>query len=1220
MDEDVLSKKKHHGTKKKTPFQLQSLEKYYSEEKYPKHKDMEDYAASLNLTYKQIRIWFVERRRKEKRENEVHGCCKSLQGGRSVQKPSTINVGKQKPDESTINVGKQANYSLGQSGLQSQAKSKNNIAVNPKSYQLKDDMLLACNGRTRHKEKRTPPPESYNRSSSSQERRELHTSMKYDRATKSKRKYYSLSNNQHVNQTTNCVLLQDLFSKDYILKRLFRKDGPPLGAEFDSLPTNAYGASGSSADSAVVQDCRDSQRISKRRKYVQVLDSANMESGILHTRDAPTMKYGIGKGLMTMLRAANFDNLKRSSALNFVDGSADLLRTTSSLKDTLCGASKAIKQPTLVPKRSTWRKKSPEKKKPPLKRKKVQCKKDTNQNKPHRTTCILSTEANSLKQPDAFIQYVDDEELELRELQAGPNPLRCSAHLTSNGTHNCPLCKDLLARFPPTTIMMKQPLCTRPWASSQELVKKLIKVLRFLYNIATTVELCPFTINELAQAFTDKDSMLLGKIHVTLLNYLLFDVQRELSAGMTPRASKDGRFLGFLQFIREQECDVNFWSQSLNPLTWTEILRQVLVAAGFGSKPNITRRDSSNKDKNLMTKYGLRPRTLKGELFGILFEQGYGGLKVTEIAKASQIVALDLPHTKEELEQLICSTLSSDITLFEKIAPFAYRLRSSPHIEGEEDYQSDSEDSGSVDDDSGDCSTSSSDDDNMDVCKQKTVKFKSRRKQTAQKLTKYTEIDESFSGEAWVLGLMEGEYSNLSVDEKLDALIALVDLAGAGSSLRMEETIRATSVVIPNIQYHGSGAKIKKSSVNHQLVTQSSAIFSEASGKDSFQKFSTAAKDKSRLDAHPMQSIHLGSDRRYNSYWLFLGPCDANDPGHRRVYLESSEDGHWDVIDTTEGLEALLSALDCRGTREARLVASLDKRVEFLCQAMDDHMTSEGRQTRGCDPSEVETSSGSGSSPISDVDNILGPVETMNTISSSSGDINLELGGSEEKKHRWDRLQSFDKWIWNAFYCNLNAVKKSKRSYMESLARCGSCHDLYWRDEKHCMICHTTFELDFDLEERYAIHVATCKLPEESSDFPQHKVLPSQLQALKAAIHAIEASIPEVALSGSWTRSGHKLWAKRLRRTSSLPELLQVLSDFVGAINEEWLYESNPSLGSNTLDEILVYFQTMPQTTSAVALWMVKLDFLIAPHLENFRSNQVPDSRPQSKRRHACTK
>lgn len=61
---------------------------------------------------------------------------------------------------------------------------------------------------------------------------------------------------------------------------------------------------------------------------------------------------------------------------------------------------------------------------------------------------------------------------------------------------------------------------------------------------------------------------------------------------------------------------------------------------------------------------------------------------------------------------------------------------------------------------------------------------------------------------------------------------------------------------------------------------------------------------------------------------------------------------------------------------------------------------------------------------------------------------------------------------------------------------------------------------------------------------------------------------------------------------------LQVLVDFVGAIDEDWLYQSSSAVSfSSYLDDITVYFQTMPQTTSAVALWVVKLDALIAPHL-----------------------
>lgn len=48
------------------------------------------------------------------------------------------------------------------------------------------------------------------------------------------------------------------------------------------------------------------------------------------------------------------------------------------------------------------------------------------------------------------------------------------------------------------------------------------------------------------------------------------------------------------------------------------------------------------------------------------------------------------------------------------------------------------------------------------------------------------------------------------------------------------------------------------------------------------------------------------------------------------------------------------------------------------------------------------------------------------------------------------------------------------------------------------------------------------------------------------------------------------------------------------------MHECASALGSNmALDDVIVYFQTMPQTTSAVALWMVKLDSLIAPYLES---------------------
>ena len=211
-----------------------------------------------------------------------------------------------------------------------------------------------------------------------------------------------------------------------------------------------------------------------------------------------------------------------------------------------------------------------------------------------------------------------------------------------------------------------------------------------------------------------------------------------------------------------------------------------------------------------------------------------------------------------------------------------------------------------------------------------------------------------------------------------------------------------------------------------------------------------------------------------------------------------------------QALCALLSVLDDRGKREALLIESLERRQAFLCQTMSSKMVNSTRTRKltQFDQFEVDMVGEDSYSPVSDVDNNLALSDTAHDPLPSSGAVVLEVGkkGEEEQKQKWSRRQEFDSWIWNSFYLDLNSVKHGKRSYFDSLARCDFCHDLYWRDEKHCRICHTTFEVDFNLEERYAIHAATCRKQETSHMFPKHKVLSSRIQSLKAAIHAIEVS------------------------------------------------------------------------------------------------------------------
>ncbi|XP_049936805.1 homeobox-DDT domain protein RLT3 isoform X2 [Nymphaea colorata] len=737
--------------------------------------------------------------------------------------------------------------------------------------------------------------------------------------------------------------------------------------------------------------------------------------------------------------------------------------------------------------------------------------------------------------------------------------------------------------------------------------------------------------------FGFQDSLLLGEIHMSLLSLLLTSVVNELQNGALSLASKDCQFYAFLQFVKQQESDIMLWKKYLNPLSWPEILRQVMLAAGYGSKKSslLQVQKDNHKEQNQLLKLGLQRGTLKGELFHILQEQGCSGMKVCELVKACQITEMDLPKSAHELEESIRSALSRDIKLFEKISACAFRIRFNPSSQATEQLESDSEDAGSVENNSIGSEGDDAESDEPEELDSATDKFGmvghiSQSRITGKWIIDNSEIDESQPGEAWMLGLQEGDYGNLTIEEKLDALVALVDLTNAAFSMRAEKSVRDKLQGPPSIWVHGSGAKIKKSyqslsptpfqqHCNKSLMVEAGSSqkrcpdfgFPSKHMSDKMKARKRKTVERYGSNKHWMQSVYLGSDRRYNSYWLFLGACDSKDPGHRRVYFESSEDGHWEVIDTDKGLDALLSSLDSRGFREAQLLASLETRLASLRRAMLDDLSAENENKLV--KSATAVTSESGSSPLSDVDNNL---DVTHSFDDGTGLLaphcRMDNVGhtSRQKEATSDHRQSFDAWVWKNFYYKLGSLKYKRSTKLESLARCERCNDLYWRDEKHCIICHTTFELDFDIEERYIVHVATCRGIGDGDTFLHHKVLSSDLQSLKAAAHAIEAVMPEESLLSAWSRSGHALWVKRLRRTSSLPELLQVLTDFVDAMNNEWFFQLGLDLGSRTaFNEIVIFFNSIPRTVSAVALWLVKLDHLLTCYLEQVQPQKPAGGR-----------
>ncbi|CAM8921098.1 unnamed protein product [Rhodiola kirilowii] len=949
----------------KTSLQLEVLEQFYAEEKYPTQSEMEKYAASLRLTRKQVRGWFVERRRKDKRENGGH--------------------------ERTS------------------------------AYYAEKFRAICRSGET-------------------------------------SKRCYSRSNSALTNVERRFRVQDKLWTPDYIIRKILRKDGPPLGVEFNSIPDR------SSSERPASHFASQEAQGAPKRESIKVCNG----------RDFPVTTHGIGKGLMTVWRVANPNAGDYPTGVGF-DAAVPLLASSHKQSD----RRKRLKDLGLRERRKVNVAKIKKESKSPFPQK--------------------EREVASWEQRDPFGDLVDDEELELRGITSRTQPIS-ALHVIEAFDH-----VDV--------------------------------VVHFLYTYAAVIGICPFTLDDFAQAFHDKDSMLLGEVHLSLLKFLLADIKRELSNGAGLQYNTSCKFLGLLQAVRHQESVVDAWSRYLNPLTWIEILRQIFVAAGYGSKHGVSSKELQGKQAvNPMVKYGLAPGTLKSELFSILSQQGNNGMKVSELARSIQVAELELNSMMDGLEHLITSTLSSDITLFEKISPTTYRIRISFT---EEQFEADVEYSGSIDDCSKDTMTDNSSDCEHDSGNSSLTQVHSlsrHRKQKAGKLIEDNEIDESHPGEVWLLGLADSEYTNLKIEEKLNALVALVDLLCSMSCFRSKKEKECVRDTFPIATRYGSGAKIKRSTVKQNMsrpywtgvdqvhtlddhpVDSSISTSKFLSSEGSFSKRKISVDAGGGLSSHPMQSVFLGSDRRYNRYWLFLGPCLNSDPGHRRVYFESSEDGHWEVIDNEE----------------------------FLT---------------------TEDSS----SPVSDVDSILSQCDSRNNSVVVLGAINFQLGKKEDyQKQKWSRLQAFDRWTWNSFYTTLNAVKYCRRSYLASLVRCEACHDLYWRDEKHCKFCHATFELDFDLEEKYAIHIATCKAVGEYDSSPTHKVLSSQLQSLKAAVYAVE-----------------------------------VLTDFVGAINEDWVSACNAASDSSSIyEELITKFPPFPQTSSAVALWLVKLDALIAPFLERSSVNK----------------
>ncbi|OWM78674.1 hypothetical protein CDL15_Pgr002845 [Punica granatum] len=502
-----------------------------------------------------------------------------------------------------------------------------------------------------------------------------------------------------------------------------------------------------------------------------------------------------------------------------------------------------------------------------------------------------------------------------------------------------------------------------------------------------------------------------------------------------------------------------------------------------------------------------------------------------------------------------------------------------------------------------------------------------------------TDIDGSIPVESWVEGLMEGEYSDLSVEERLGALVALIGVAIEGNTIRLvlEERLEAATALKKQMwaeaqldkrrfredyvmkTYYPSQTSLSASGKQspapvaddgrncmpvdpsmqqeqmiHRPTEENLQILDNFGGPEVLslaQAGYAAERSRSQLksyigykaeEMYVYRSLPLGQDRRRNRYWRFATSASRNDPGCGRIFVEL-RDGQWRLIDSEEGFDALLAVLDVRGIREANLYSMLRKIEPLFKEIVRRNFL------------DTKVKKQSEESPSSTVESL------HSDASEASTSFLIELPG--ERNGALKRYQEFENWMWRECLSSsvLCAAKFGNKRCVELLRGCVRCHEVFAFEEENCPSCHknggtSTRDAHF-LNHRVKREEKLSTIP--ASDFNSCGPVSSPVR-----IRSLEASIPSEAIADVWTDFSRKFWGAELSSSSSAGDLLQALTLLESAIKRDYLsskFETTTEvLGLSSpinvfsVNKNVPLLPWVPKTTAAVALRLMELDSAIS--------------------------
>lgn len=694
---------------------------------------------------------------------------------------------------------------------------------------------------------------------------------------------------------------------------------------------------------------------------------------------------------------------------------------------------------------------------------------------------------------------------------------------------------------------------------------------------------------------------------------------------------------------------------------------------------------------NRRSRHRLTPGTVKYAAFHVLSLEGSRGLSILDVADKIQKSGLRDLTTSRTPEASIAAALSRDTKLFERTAPSTYCLRSpyrkdpadgeaiinaarekihifkNGYFDGEEAYDAERDDAEKDDDSESDVPEDPEVDDIAVDAKMNEISPLSSHGQLFRETSlggignsaikseipedmkvdssvdqsnivggthkgaadpaDDTVVDESISGEPWVQGLMEGEYCDLTVEERLNALVALIAIANEGNSIRvvLEDRLEAAMALkkqmwaeaqidkrrmkedfMMKIQYPSVDDRSDLASNNNQEIlgdpqndlSNPNELLAASDGFQLQQPAYAAEKSRSQLKAfighkaeemYVYRSLPLGHDRRRNRYWQFITSASHNDPGSGRIFVEL-RDGCWRLIDSEEGFNSLMASLDVRGNREAQLHSML-QRIE-------------ARFKESVNKIRVDVP-GVGYAPACSSNSPSSTLSIPNTnISEFSSSFEIEMGRSgKEITNALKRYGDFEKWMWEECL-NLRAMKFGNARCEHLLRICDNCRDLSFVEDNQCSSCHKRCEMFLGSNLAFSKHISQFmeNLKREPYLHNREFCRPVRFRLIKAQLALIEASIPLDALQPSWSDECRKSWSVKLVNAETAEALLEALTLLESAIRRDFL-----SLDFETTDELLgsnnsVTLQAtgicstvsvlpwLPETTACVGLRLMELD------------------------------